>query len=182
MSLYKLNKKRSKCLWLLFSFMVSVVSPKPGYSNSASSFDPFQLYPNGIIFDVSRNGDIVGKHTVGFWKLASGKIKVTSKLSLHIKVLGLSFYKYFYRSEAMWGKGQLLQLEAKQNDDGFISDVNVEKEGSSLIIEGPNGNHKGRLSLYPSNHWNSGVLKSRSIIDTLNGVVARVKIENQGLS
>ena len=133
-----------------------------------------------MVFDVRRNGEPVGQHRVTFSRLENGQTKVVTRLDLTIRLLGFPVYRYEYDSDARWSGGRMVRLDAEQNDDGAVSTVRVVLQGDSLVIEGPKGRSRGQPGLYPTNHWNAGVLSERQVIDTLEGRVANVTITNAG--
>ena len=74
----------------------------------------------------------------------------------------------------------MVKLIAKQDDDGIKTQVEINASKNNLIINGPDGEIQGPLSLYPSNHWHSGVLNENKVIDTLKGQISNVKISKIG--
>ena len=162
-------------------FILQVFFPSDAIPGEIRKVDPFKVYPKGILFDVKRDKEPVGQHTVQFYKKENGQILVVSRLNITIKILGMIFYKYAYDCRAWWSENQLIKLTAKQDDDGTMSDVKINAAENVLKIDGPSGRDQGSLSLYPSNHWHSGVLGEKQVIDTLKGEIANVKIKNLGL-
>ena len=169
-------------LYLLKAIIfILVVFPQIAKPEMIRALDPLQVYPEGILFDVIRNQEQVGYHQVDFSKEENGYLKVLSQLKITIKVLGINFYKYDYHSQAWWNNKHLIKLIATQNDDGAKSQVQIYSKNSILIINGPDGESRGPLSLYPSNHWHAGVLDENKVIDTLKGQISNVKISKVGV-
>lgn len=145
-----------------------------------SLVDPVSLYGEQIVFDVKRNGTRVGTQTVTFGRTPDQSVKVGVALELAIKFLGITVYRYDYRSDAIWRDGLLIRLKSKQNDDGKINEVRVVSSEDGLRVEGPNGVVVASADLFPTNHWNPGVIGSKQVINTLNGSLAEVTITNEG--
>lgn len=154
-------------------------TPAAAAAKVVSLADPFALYGEQIVFDVKRNGTRIGTQTVTF-KKTDQTVKVGVALELAIKFLGITVYRYDYRSDAIWRDGLLVQLISKQNDDGEINEVRVVSSEDGLRVEGPKGVVVASADLFPTNHWNPGVLGSRQVINTLNGSLAEVTIINEG--
>ena len=152
----------------------------PAPAKVVSLADPFALYGERIVFDVKRNGTRVGTQTVTFKKSPDQSVKVGVALELAVKFLGMTVYRYDYRSDAIWRDGLLVQLSSKQNDDGEINEVRIVSSEDGLRVEGPKGVVVASANLFPTNHWNPGVIGSRQVIDTLNGSLAEVTITNEG--
>ena len=157
-----------------------LASATPASAKVVSLADPFALYGEQIVFDVKRNGTRVGTLTVTFKKSPDQSVKVGVALELAVKFLGMTVYRYDYRSDAIWRDGLLVQLSSKQNDDGEINEVRVVSSEDGLRVEGPKGVVVASANLFPTNHWNPGVIGSRQVIDTLNGSLAEVTITNEG--
>jgi len=157
-----------------------LASTMPVSAKVVSLADPVSLYGEQIVFDVKRNGTRVGTQTVTFKNTPDQSVKVGVALELAVKFLGITVYRYDYRSDAIWRDGLLVQLSSKQNDDGEISEVRVVSSEDGMRIEGPKGVVVAAAVLFLTNHWNPGVIGSRQVIDTLNGSLAEVTITNEG--
>ena len=164
---------------MAFAF-ISLSAPQSANPESISTVDPFELYQNGIHFNVFRNKELVGEHRVRFVRQENGQIKVNSKFNVELDVLGITFYKYEYNSEAWWSDNRLIKLSATQNDAGTLTTVQVSSDGVLVTINGPEGTSQARPGLYPSNHWHSGVLQNNQVINTLTGQIAKVSIHDMG--
>jgi len=161
--------------------ILTVLPLQAAGNDRPANIDPFKLYPNGLTFDVLRNGDIVGQHTVRFGREMNGTVRVFSSMKLDVSLLFVTVYSYAYTSEGVWRDGVLASLTATQDDDGTVSSVSVETSASGLQITGPNGSQISNGPLFPTNHWHPGVIGSTRVIDTLTGEVADVSITDAGL-
>ncbi len=155
-------------------FSCSANSASTGYSN------PFELYPNGIEFQVSRNQEIIGKHELFFEKLEDKKFRVGVEVKFRVIFLGLSIYQYKYQSEAIWHRSNLIKLKAEQDDDGEKSEVIVFKREHELIIKTGDSEVSCDHGSIPSNHWNANILKKEEIINTSTGELSSINIKNLG--
>ena len=165
-----------KAIIILQGFLISEVVSGP-----IRNVDPIQAYPEGILFEVKRDGESVGQHTVQFDQKENGQILAVSRLNITIKVLGMILYQYAYHCQSWWAENHLIKLLAKQDDNGILSEVEINADANVLRIDGPNGISTGQFSLYPSNHWHPGVLREHQVIDTLKGELANVNIKNLGV-
>ena len=144
-----------------------------------ASQNPLSVYGEDIIFDVMRDGEIVGEHKVTFVATEEG-VSVLSRLRIDIKFLGLTVYKYRYVSRSIWGGGRLLYLNASINDDGKRHNVTVKHLNGRLHITGPAGPKFASPNAFPTNHWNVSVLRSDHVINTITGMLNRVRVERVG--
>lgn len=146
----------------------------------ARTVDPVSLYGNEISFDVFRNGEKVGRHDVSFSKITDGNLRVTSRFELKITFLTFTVFDYLYRSTATWRDGQLTALDADVIEDDHQTTVRASLGPGGMEVFGPKKLVRWQGWLYPTNHWNAGVLSSRQVLNTISGDIANVTIKNMG--
>lgn len=142
--------------------------------------DPFELYGDAMRFRVLRNGSPVGAHTVTFQRQGRD-IVVETRFDVQVQLLFVTAYQYEYRAIDTWQNGCLIAMQAWINDDGARHEVVATSDGERLIIDGPRGRGTARLGVYPTHHWNAGVLGSDHVLNTITGRVANVRIVDQGI-
>ncbi|MBT4739967.1 MAG: hypothetical protein HOO09_06230 [Rhodospirillaceae bacterium] len=155
---------------------VQVLEPQP-----RSSIDPFELYPNGLEFDVYRKGSRVGRHKVKFER-DGDLLKVESHFKLKVKVLFITAYKYEFHAHGVWKDGVFQSVKAEINDNGNESSVDAYlDESGKFYSTGYKGSFVAANWIYPTNHWNVGAVDSDVVLDTLNGRISKVDILRQGI-
>ena len=137
---------------------------------------PWDLYPNGLTFDVKRNGDRVGRHTVGFKQTGKAVFQVNTEMTVSITLFSIPVYRYRYTSETEWQAGQMIRLMAEQDDDGDVSRVLALRQDQTWAITGPEVRVKSQKQLYPTDHWHAGVIAQTEVLDTLTGEITDVTI------
>ena len=142
--------------------------------------NPFQLYGDSIKFDVYREGKNVGSHVVEF-RGDADDLTVISKFNLQIDVLFINVFSFNYSSEANWKRGILERLAVDVDDNGDRFTFNVRRESEKLIVVNRQNNFSVPIPLYPTNHWNVGVLNQQRILNTLTGELNKVKIIKKGM-
>ncbi|WOF72645.1 DUF6134 family protein [Parvibaculaceae bacterium PLY_AMNH_Bact1] len=133
------------------------------------------LYGDSIAFDIYRNNARIGSHNVTFSDEADG-LKVTSSFEMEIGLLFVKLFELQYQSEALWEDGKLVALSATTNRNGDISEVEASATDNALKIDGPNGPQTATMGIYPTNHWNSGVIGSTQLMNTITGKVNDVRL------
>ena len=146
----------------------------------AGNVDPFSLYGNTLVFDVIRKGDKVGTHRVDF-RRDGGDIVADTTFDVTLRVLSLPIYEYKYTSTETWYDGTFGALSATTDDNGTVSGTRVEKNGEDLLIDGPKGQATAPLGTFPTTHWNSNVVGTDKIINTITGEVNEVRMEDRGI-
>tara|TARA_R110000772_G_scaffold177154_1_gene288777 strand:+ start:307 stop:1101 length:795 start_codon:yes stop_codon:yes gene_type:complete len=150
-------------------------------SARANTIDPLQLYGPDVVFDVYRKGDRVGQHHITFRRDGDAVVAET-RFDVKIKVLALTVYEYLYTSHERWKNGQLISLNARTDDDGDITEINVSRTGYALSVKNGSKVEMVNGQTYPTTHWNAGVLGSTKVINTITGGINNVRIENKGAS
>ena len=97
--------------WVLgFTSPVAAQATAPGVRCSA--VDPIRLYGSEAYFEVQRNQTPVGFHRITFTR-RDDQLVVNAEFHLEITFLGVTVYRYDYRSEEIWRNGCLQWVEAK---------------------------------------------------------------------
>lgn len=146
----------------------------------ASNSDPFKLYGPKIEFSVLRDGQAVGRHTVEFTPAPAG-VRASAIFDLDIRLLFIPVYSYRYRSTAIWRDGILRQLAATTDDDGSQTEVRLREDAGQFIVTGPNGERTSAMNLFPTNHWNAGVIGADRVLNTITGEINLVRIVDKGM-
>ncbi len=158
--------------FLGYLLLFFIATPSYGAENVA----PWELYPKGLTFDVTRNGDRVGRHTVAFQRTGKDKFQVNAVMAVTVTLLSIPVYRYRYISETEWQDGQMTHLMAEQDDDGDVSRVRAVRQDQTWTIIGPGVRVQSQNQLYPTNHWHSGVIAQTEVLDTLTGKITDVTI------
>ena len=160
--------------------VVSMVSAPTATFAKSIGEDPFIAYGDKIAFDVFRKGSPVGTHEVTFRRDGTDIIAET-RFEVSIKILVIPVYSYLYTSKERWRDGKLISLTAETNDNGDISDLQVARINDSLVLTGTGGEFTAPENIYPTTHWNSGVIGSNQVINTITGKINYVDLQDRGL-
>ncbi len=169
-----------KALWSLLMCLVCALAAAPAtaatkpVSVEAAGIDPFALYGERIEFDVLRNGERVGEHVTTF-TAEDDALYVDHRFEIDIRIFVLS-YSYRYTASATWREGAMETLTAQVDDDGDKSEVRAKRVEDMLQIDGPAGEVSAEMPIFPTHHWNSGVLDQARVFNTITGDVDDVTI------
>jgi len=141
--------------------------------------DPIALYGQEMRFDVLRGGREAGWHRVRFDRNGS-VLTVDSAFHFQIDLLFLTVFQYRYEAIEMWRDGQLDRLTVKVDDDGTPFAIHAVRADNRLSIRHGEDSYSVGVPLYPTNHWNIGVLGENRVLNTLTGRVNRVTIRPVG--
>jgi hypothetical protein len=129
---------------------------------------PETLYPNGLRFDVVRDGSVVGRHSTTF-RREGDVLKVDSRMALEIGFLGLTLYDFDYDATGTWRDGTPVALEARTDDNGEVRNVSAHWDGGTWRVDGGGGAWTAPRPVLPTNHWNPAVLTENAVLNTLTG-------------
>ena len=144
-----------------------------------NEFNPIALYGGGIDFDVIRNGENIGVHSVRFTAEPEG-LSVHCLVDMKINFLAIFNYRYRYESKSVWTGPEFKMLEATVNDDGTISSMLATRSGPDIHIRIQDRSYKTRGPIIPTDHWNSNVLLQTRVLNTLTGNVNNVGLVDKG--
>lgn len=137
--------------------------------------DPFSLYGDGLHFRVLRDGAPIGHHEVRF-RSRQNEVIADSRFEAEVKVLFFTVYRYRYQSQDVWRDGCLVALKAETDDNGTRTKVHAELEGEGLRVTTAAGSKVVAPGLYPSTHWNPGVLGASHVLNTITGKITEVDL------
>ena len=148
-------------------------------ASTGETVDPLKLYGKSHEFSVLRDGIPVGRHIVAFDKKGEA-VRARSSFYVKITFLGLSLYKFDYRSEALWDGGKMKAIDILIDDDGTQAEINATQQADRLWVNGKIQKITVSSDVFPTNHWNKHVLTQSTVFNTLTGELNRVTITNAG--
>ncbi len=156
---------------------VAVATP----AGNAQDFDPVAAYDGRIAFDVLRNGTPVGSHLVTFEK-DGRELVASSHMRLSVEMLFITLYRLDYRSVSRWRNNRMagLQVTVDENGSPFSLSADALSDGNALRVQAGEDSYVARQPVYPTDHWNPGVLTERRVLNTLTGRINEVRIEQRG--
>jgi Domain of unknown function (DUF6134) len=141
--------------------------------------DPLVLYGPEMVFSVWRKGDDIGRHRVFFARTDDGLI-VRSVLDLAVKILGITVYRYDYRSTETWRGGKLVALASTIDDNGTTTKVAAHEAAGALDVTGPDGATRIAGAILPSTHWDAQIIHADRVLNTLDGKLDHIALVPQG--
>lgn len=162
-------------------FIVAVTAPEASDDTMRHARTPDQAINSGdeIHFDVYRNGTRVGFHRVRFQAGDKG-LAVEAQFQIQVTFLGITVYRYRYDSSALWTDGSLSAIRTTVDDDGAVLEVQARRIGRHFYVAAGDTAYETSAPLFPTNHWNAGVLGQNRVLNTLTGQVNNVHIAASG--
>jgi len=179
----RLGRRVSRAAALAFAGAIAIAAPaaadEVASAAPCSGVDPIRLYGHEAYFEVRRNHTPVGHHRITFAQ-RDGKLFVEAEFRIAITFLGLTVYRYEYRSEEIWKAGCLQSVKATIDDDGKRWAMTAQGQGGALNVTAPTGSYTLERRVFPTNHWNADVVRAHAVLNTLTGRLNRVRIERAG--
>lgn len=163
-------------LWCVFWLPeLAVAQSESCEGNTAFANIIEDKYPQPLLFDVYRNGKLVGEHLTRFDN-DGGKLKISSKMTLTIKVLFVTVYRFQYQSVDLWCNDRLQWLNAETNRNGKITTVTAMVDSTAIKVKIGDREQLADVDIIPTNHWNANVLEANQVLNTLTGNINNVAI------
>lgn len=118
---------------------------------------------NRLAFDVYRNGSRIGRQVVTF-RRKGGVLTVTTKVDLHVSLVGIRVFHYRGRIVEHWRGDTFHSAESHINDDGTRHVVKARRVAQGIAISGDRvKSYTAPADALPLTYWNKGVLKGPMI-------------------
>jgi hypothetical protein len=146
----------------------------------AEALSPETAPAGTYVYQVTRNGDVVGEQRADFER-RDGALSVITEVRINVTLLGINVYDFTQRIEEKWANGQLVELRSLANDDGNHRNVRLARDGDRLI-----GSYDGKLRdlpgyLIPTTLWNSAVVGHSAVLDTVRGRERETRVQDAGI-
>jgi hypothetical protein len=175
MRVFRMFSARSFYVTIGLIFSIPLGNATNLMGNASELPNPISLYGDKIVFDVFRGNERVGTHTVRFSRTGEDLI-VNSRLEIKIDVLFFTVYRFLYQSDAIWRNGALSALNVEVDDNSEVFWLKAKRRGGVTDIQSTFSKAHYEENIYPTNHWNAGVLSETRVLNTLTGLVNNVSI------
>jgi hypothetical protein len=131
-------------------------------------------------FAVMRNGAQIGTNSIRF---THDGTDTTVQMITHIKV-GIAFltlYQFDQTENERWADGRLLAMSATTDDNGTVHRASAAARDGKIVVQ-----CDGRISatppstIVPFNLWNPALVAQNVALDTRNGGLEPIKVEDRG--
>ncbi len=140
---------------LIMGFCACIAAPLNAASIPASG---------SLKFDVIRKGKDIGDHSYKFsGSVNSYSVKVTTNIVVKVPLIKITAYSFQHNFVETWKNGKLQKLSSTTNDDGTPHKVNA-----------------GASSILPASLWNEDIVKSKTLLNTMNGKKMSIRAADLG--
>ncbi|MDH5187885.1 MAG: DUF6134 family protein [Rhodospirillaceae bacterium] len=137
-----------------------------------------------LSYTVLRNGSPIGTHNY-ILNSNGDETTVSINTDIKVKIFFATVYEFLHSSVEKWKGGMLVSIQSTTNDDGTPKELNVKGSGSALLInakvKGAARNSKAPATSIPASLWNKEIISQSRLLNTLDGKIMKVKIDNLGV-
>jgi hypothetical protein len=140
--------------------------------NKASAHVGHHKGLENLTFDIYRNGQYAGFHTIDFEWEKDGSVEVKNIIEFGVKKFGITFYKYQSEgTEKYDSSGKLIQFISNTDDNGKAKFCNISKENQTYNVDGTK--YKGEFTkpFLISSYWNHDIV---TVPYQLSGITCKV--------
>ena len=130
-------------------------------------------------YDIYREGSHIGTHTISRRSL-DDRLVVEARTRISVGLLGFELYRFEYDASEVWDGQGLQQLVVSADDDGQKISIEGQRTGERFVWSDGMTERSHAMPVYPTNHWNIGVLGQNAVLNTLTGRINSVTIVDEG--
>jgi hypothetical protein len=136
-------------------------------------------YGPTLSFAVYRNGQPIGRHELAF-QHNGHDLTVSTSVDFAVKMLGFTAYRYSHRAQELWSGATFQSVATQTDDNGTKYAVRAQRTAEGIDVQRPSGREVMPPGLLPTSHWNVRQVRQSSLLNTQNGLQARVQITPLG--
>ncbi len=131
-----------------------------------------------LAFDVWRNGQPIGAHTVDI-EGDEADLKVRTNVELLVKFGPIPVFRYTFKSHETWRDGKFSGLESHTETNGRGDQVHAVSGASGITIQTTHGQtHTAPADALPLSHWNQHALRN-PLFNPQTGAMLKERIARQ---
>lgn len=142
-----------------------------------------QAQAETLNYTVLRDGKVIGAHAVTIDQNGSQTL-VKIETDVTVKVLFVNAYTFKHTSQETWTDGRLTSITSTTHDDGIDKKLIVNTEGDRLVVDstvkGQERRQHADAATLPASLWNPATVTQNTLLNTLDGKVMDVFIEDLG--
>ena len=131
-------------------------------------------------FDVLRNGQPFGRHTVSVTRSGDG-FAVQSNVSLRVGAGPVTLYRYTQACSETWNANTLTGLRCSTLKEGQRTQVSAARSGDTLDVTGGPGARDFPLGAWPTTWWTRPPANVSSMLNTETGAPMNVRVTDLGV-
>ena len=150
------------------------------YVESFSHVEHYKDY-NYLEYELFRNNKSIGYHKYIFNR-EKDNLTIQSEVNFKITKLGVDLYKYFAKSEEIYERGifKSYSSKTKQNKKDRYVNIEIDKSGKDLIIDGSSYKGKANKDIIVGTWWNHEIIQAKAQISGISGRIIEQTVSYLG--
>lgn len=132
-------------------------------------------------FTIVRKGSQIGYHAVRV-DVDGDAMRIETRIRMRVKFGPLVLYHYDLSSSEIWRDGALYSLDSRTDRNGKDMTLAVRRDGDELVVDGSSYAGPAPLHVMPGAYWNKAIVDASMLLNTQNGALIPVVVENVGRS
>lgn len=137
---------------------------------------PFVPADNRLIFDITRNGEPIGKQELTFAREGT-RLVVRNVVRIAVRVLFVTVYRYESVERSVWLDGRMESHTTRIDDDGDKIDLTITDAPGGLLLDGPEGQVLLPRGLKVDAFWNRDLVYDNATIDSTKGTISLYSVD-----
>ncbi len=130
-------------------------------------------------FEVLRNGNPFGTHTLNFTQTNDGLTRVDINIDMSVSAGPIDFFKYTHRNTELWDGNKLVGLSSETNDDGDDYFVNASWGDDVFKIQSSSKNQELPKPIMSTSYWHSDFVKQTQLLNSQKGLIDTIVIQSK---
>ena len=133
-----------------------------------------------LTYDVVREGERIGTHTVSFEKMGE-ELTVRTETNVDFTAYLVFDITWTHQAVEIWENGGLKEFTSFTNEDGRKRQVHAQRAGDRLIVNSTGGRREFSADLIPGTLWHPATVSQGQVLDPIKGRLRKVTITDRGL-
>lgn len=134
-----------------------------------------------IAFDIYRNGEKFGTHTLQFQEKENGQTEVKININMRYCLGPVCLFRYEHQNTEIWQNDRILSMVSETYDDGDDYAVQAYWDKSMVDVTTIDNQFDASPDIFTTSYWNSVVLRQSQLLNTQKGNIEDIQIENLGV-
>jgi hypothetical protein len=137
--------------------------------------------PSGqLSYSILRDGDQIGSQSVDFVRNGN-RLIVHTRVSITVKILGITVYDFKHKAEEEWTGGRLTRLTSVTDDDGEDRKIELALEDGMLRGLYNGAAREFAPDIIPASLWHPKTVNQTVLLDQVKARTRDVQVVDRGL-
>jgi uncharacterized protein DUF6134 len=156
--------------------ILAFVGPAAAATSSLAAAPP----AGTLTYDVVREGERIGTHTVSFEKMGE-ELTVRTETNVDFTAYLVFDITWTHQAVEIWENGGLKEFTSFTNEDGRKRQVHAQREGDRLIVNSTGGRREFSADLIPGTLWHPATVSQDKVLDPIKGRLRKVTVTDHGM-